>query len=186
MSQAICAKGNKKPKRQRQIAKNPKGVLQKVQESRFFLDQVAGHENDSNPEVFFKFVSAFLNSFRTIGNRLCGVTKHKYGKDKANSVHEQLTVHPEIGFLIEQRDIEVHEDGAAVFKRFAVHAADPVPQVVDRYTNRFASRFGSRHGHGLGIRYTGGWQFGGNPKNLIELGHDALDAIETIVEQTLA
>jgi hypothetical protein len=166
-------------------ATNPERVLDKVRESRFFLVQMDNHEKALDTEKFLYCLSAFLSAFRTITFRLYGVTEHKHSKEKARLLLSQLKNHPEIGFLMSRRDVEVHEDGAVVFQRFTVHAADPVPQVMDKYADRFASRFGSRYAQGVVIRRAAGWQFAGNPKNLIELGHDALDAIEVFIRQVL-
>ena len=168
-------------------ATKPEGVFEKVRESRHFLAQVANHENDPTPGEFLTSLSAFLSAFRTIGNRLCGVVRHKHGKAKAQWLNGQLKNHPEIGFLIEQRDIEVHGNGATVFPRFAIHPAPLASQLRNKYNDRYADRFASRFAPaGVGIRFIGGWQFAGNPKNLIELGHDALDAMEVVIRQALA
>ena len=167
-------------------AKKPEGVHEKVRESRFFLEQVAEYELAQDTQKFLFCLSAFLNAFRTITFRLYGVTEHKHDKATAQQVLRQLNDHPEIGFLIRQRDVEVHEDGALVYERFTLCHADPVPQFTDKYTNRFASRFGTRTGQGVVIRHVGGWQFAGNPKNLLELGRDAINAIEVIIRQVLA
>jgi len=145
-------------------------------------------------QKFLFCLSAFLNAFRTITFRLYGVTEHKHGRAKARLLLGQLVDHPEIGFLIRQRDVEVHEDGTLVYERFTVHPADTVPQFTDKYTDkygdkytdRFASRFGTRTGPSVVIRYVGGWQFAGNPKNLMELSRDALDAIGGFIREVLA
>lgn len=167
-------------------AKNPEGVVEKVRESRFFLVQMADYERALDTEKFLHCLSAFLNAFRTITFRLYGVTKHKHGKDAALTLLRQLKNHAEIGFLMSRRDVEVHADGVVVHQRYSVHAADPVPWAVDRYADRFASRFGSRYTQGgIVVRRAAGWQFAENPKNLIELGHDALEAIEVFIRLAL-
>jgi hypothetical protein len=171
---------------------NPEGVLEKVGEARYFLARVPDHENDSNEEDFLRSLSAFLNAFRTITFRLKGVTEHKHGKEKADLLYGQLWDHLGIGFLIRQRDVEVHQDGAVVFRRYTIHPGNLVPEFMDKYAHRdkyadqFVSRFGTRTGAGVVIRYVGGWEFKGNPKSLIELGHDALDALEVFIRQALA
>ena len=159
--------------------------MEKIREARFFLQQMGIYEKALDTEKLFYCLSAFLSAFRTITFRLYGVTEHKHGKEKAQLLLSQLKSHPDIAFLMTRRDVEVHADGALVFERFTVHAADPVPQFVDKYADRFASRFGPRYypQAGVVIRPAGGWQFGGNPKNLIELGRNALSAIEEFIRQ---
>lgn len=181
MPQTMLDSGNVMAK-----ATNPEHVLDKMHESHFFLVQMDDYEKAFDTEKFLFCLSAFLNAFRTITFRLYGVTQHKHNKAKAQLLLRQLRNHPDIGFLMSRRDVEVHSDGAVVFQQFTVHAADPVPYVVDKYTDRFASRFGPRYGQGVVIRQAVGWQFAGNPKNLIEMGHDALVAIEVFMREVLA
>src|SRR5271169_5913787 len=106
-------------------AKNPERVMDKVCECRFFLLQMADHEATLDSEKFLYCLSAFLNSFRTITFRLYGVLENKSGKASARTLLQELNNHADIGFVMSQRDIEVHEDGAEVIQRFTVHPADP-------------------------------------------------------------
>src|SRR5258708_24702746 len=90
-------------------AKKPEGVHEKVRESRFFLEQVPEYELAQDTQKFLFCLSAFLNAFRTITFRLYGVTEHQHDKATAQRLFRQLNDHPEIGFLIRQPDVEVHE-----------------------------------------------------------------------------
>lgn len=166
-------------------AKNPERVVDKVRECRFFLTQMTTHEAALDTEKFLYCLSAFLNSFRTITFRLYRVVENKNGRDLARSLLLQLRSHPDIGFVMSQRDIEVHEDGAVVFQRYTVHAADPASDAKGTFAGRFTSRWGWREGQGVVIRRAAGWQFEGSPKNLIELCHDALEGIEELIRQAL-
>lgn len=166
-------------------ATNPERVSDKVSECRFFLAQMAIYEAALDTEKFLYCLSAFLNSFRTITFRLYRVVKNKSGKNAVQNFQRQLQSHADVGFVMSQRDVEVHEDGAVVFQRFTVHPADPTSQVEGRFASRFISRWGWREGQGIVIRRAAGWQFEGNSKNLIELCHDAVEGIEAFIRQVL-
>lgn len=166
-------------------AKNPERVSDKVRECQFFLAQMAIYEAAPDSEKFLYCLSAFLNSFRTITFRLYGVVENKSGKSAAQNLLRQLRSHLDIGFVMSQRDIEVHEDGVLVFQRFTVHPAAPTSEVKGRFASRFVSRWGWREGHGIVIRRAAGWQFERNSKNLIELCHDALEGIKAFIRQAL-
>ncbi len=169
-------------------AKNPERVLDKVHECRFFLVQMADHEELLDTEKFLFCLSAFMSAFRTIAFRLYGVTENRLGEASKHRLKDRLHSHSEVNFLIMRTNVELHEDGAVVFQRYTVHASDSVPMVADRFgrdADRFASRFGSRYGQGVVIRRAAGWQFAENSKNLIELCHDALEAMEGFIRQVL-
>jgi hypothetical protein len=171
-------------------AKKPEGVLEKVRECRFFLVQMTTHEAALDTEAFLSNLSAFLNAFQTAAFRLYGVTENRNGKDASLALQSQLRRHPEIGFLMSQRNVEVHEDGATVHQWFTVHVGDvSVPSLwgpqLGQNTDWLPSSFGSRSGQGVVIRRAAGWQFAGSPKNLIELCHDTLDAMEGFIRQAL-
>lgn len=169
-------------------AKNPERVLDKVRECRFFLVHMDYYEKALDTEKFLYCLSAFMSAFRTIVFRLYGVTENRLGKAAEHRLKDQLYSHSEINFLIARTNVELHEDGVVVFQRFTVHASDPVPSVADRFgrdADRFGSRFGSRYGDGVVVRRAVGWQFAENSKNLIELCHDALEAMEGFIRQVL-
>jgi hypothetical protein len=170
-------------------AKNPDRVFDKARECRFFLVQMAEYEKVLDIEKFLYCLSAFLSAFRTTAYRLYGVTENRKGKSASHALQNQLHTHTEIGFLIQRSNVEVHEDGVLVHQRFTVHVTASIPDRwksnwapdTDRWPNRFTSRFGDV----VGIRRALGWQFAGNPKNLIELCHDALNAMEEYARQAL-
>jgi hypothetical protein len=170
-------------------AKNPDRVFDKARECRFFLILMAEHEKALDIEKFLYCLSAFLSAFRTIAYRLYGVTENRKGKQASRALQNQIHIHPEIGFLIQRSNIEVHEDGVLVHQRFTVHVTASIP---DRWksrwapdTNKWQSRFTSRYADGVEVRRAEGWQFAGNPKNLIELCYDALNAMEECARQAL-
>lgn len=167
-------------------AKNPERVLDKVRECHFFLVQMAGYEGAADTEKFLYCLSAFMSAFRTIANRLYGVAENKLGIAVKHALKERLHDHPEIRFLIERTNVELHEDGVVVFQRFSVHPMDnPSRWMRDRFAARYVSRWGWREGRGMVISKQEGWRFAENPKNLIELCHDGLEAIETFIREIL-
>ncbi len=151
-------------------AKNPDRISEKVNECRFFLVLMADYERVLEDEKFRYCLSAFLSAFRSATYRLMGVTHKRFGKPAKDSLKKRLDNHKEIGFLIRQRDKEVHSDGAVVFQRIAVHLFDSM-QVLSGVKGFFIPR-------------AAGWEFEGNSKNLIELCHDALVELEHSISQT--
>lgn len=171
-------------------AKNPDRVLDKVREARFFLVQMAGYEQALDTEKFLYCLSAFMSAFRTIAFRLYGVTENIRGAGAKRILKDQLYGHWEIKFLLERTNVELHEDGVVVFQRYTAQVSSPEPS---RWTwgarldvNRFRSHFGSRYSEAVIVRRAAGWQFAGSSKNLIELCHDGVEAMEGFIRQVLA
>lgn len=171
-------------------AKNPDRVLDKAREARFFLVQMADYEQALDTEKFLYCLSAFMSAFRTVAFRLYGVTENLKGTGAKQTLKDQLHGHPEIKFLIERTNVELHEDGAVVFQRYTMQVSDPEPvrwrRDTSRDSNRFRSRFGSRYSEAVIVRQAAGWQFAGSSKNLIELCHDGIEAMEGFITQVLA
>jgi hypothetical protein len=168
------------------VAKNPQRVLDKVRECHFFLVEMAIHEKSLETEKFLYCLSAFMSSFRTITNRLYGVTENKLGKAAQEALKVQLRNNRDIHFLVCRTNVELHEDGAVVLQRFTIHAADPIPSRDDpwfRTIEKPRSRFGS--GHGVVIRRASGWQFAEDAKSIVEMCHDGLEALEGFIRQVL-
>jgi len=131
-------------------AKTPERVFDKIEECRFFIAQAAGYELAQETEKFLHCLSAFMSGFRTIHNRLCGVTENKYGVETKEDLLKKLESHADISFLIKCSNIEVHEDGVIVHPRYRIHASDALS---DRWKSKFeptqskwASRFKLRFG----------------------------------------
>jgi hypothetical protein len=171
-------------------AKNPDRVFDKVRECRFFLEQMTAYERTQEIDKFLYCVSGFLSAFRTVAYRMYGVIENKKGKQARRALQNRLHIHPEIGFLIQRSNVEVHEDGVLVYPRFIVQVTASIP---DRWKSKWAadnskwqSRFTSRFDDVVGVRRAPGWQFAGNPKNLVDLCCDALTAMEECAQQALA
>jgi hypothetical protein len=107
-------------KRRSAGATKPGGIFEKVRESRFFLARMADYERIPELEGFLFCLSAFLSSFRSIGNRLQGVAGRKHDKQARRSLTLQMENHPRIGFLFDVRDVEVHGDGTTIWPRFRI------------------------------------------------------------------
>jgi hypothetical protein len=128
---------------------------------------MAGYESAADTEEFLYCLSAFMSAFRTIAYRLYGVTENKLGIAVKHALKERLPDHPEIRFLIERTNVELHEDGVIVFQRFSVHPVEnPSRWMRDRFAARYVSRWGWREGRGMVITRQEGWRFAENPKNL--------------------
>ena len=164
-----------------QKAKNPESIVQKIYECRFFLVRMAEHELTSDNEKFLFCLSAFLSSFRTCAYRCYGVTEHKRGKPASRDLRFQLRDHPEIGFLLSRTNVEVHEDGVVVQQLYRTEVVETTsphwPSRTAPESSRWRSLNKSRYGDAVIVRHALGWRFEGNPKNLIELCHDALEAM---------
>ena len=95
---------------------NIEGPQKKLREAKFFLDKMIEHERRAvhNKEPFDFYLSAFLNAGRTVDYRLRHEHKAKYAAwrtrwDKALPPTQQRL----ITFMIDDRDVEVHESGSS-------------------------------------------------------------------------
>jgi hypothetical protein len=176
-------------------AKNPQRVVEKMDECRFFLVQMAEYEKAFDTEKLLHCLSAFLGAFRTVVNRLTGVTESRNGPVAKQALWCKLNLNPDIEFLLDRRNAEVHSDGAVIYQRFSVQVAEPLPRrwqsTLYRRTTWHCSSpwddpWQSPSQEAVVTRQFTGWQFAENPKNLIELCHDALNALEEFYRQTVA
>ncbi len=166
-------------------ANDPKQVVYKLNECRYFLDQMGTHDKAGETEKFKYALTAFLQSFRSIGYRLCGVTKN-------NALLSQLKAHPTIAFLYDKANLEVHGDGPTIWKRFNIQIADNMrehwptrwrPRFVDRWMARYQSRFNST----LQTQAVMGtdWQFSDHSSNLLTLCRNGFVEMESAVKQNI-
>jgi hypothetical protein len=176
--------------RVRYTATNPDRISDKSRECRFFLLKMAEYEREMDIEKFLYCLSAFLSAFRTAIYRSCGVAKTRKGNAAGRKFLQDLYQNAEIKFLKDTTDLEVHGDGAKVWQHYRITLVQ-VPsrwsQPIDRGRDRFRSRT-SRFGQNiedLVRREPAGWQFEGQPKNLIELCHDALEELEHAITSML-
>jgi hypothetical protein len=176
-------------------ARNPQRVLDKARECRYFLDEVAEHENAGSIDKFMYSLSAFLKSFRSIAYRLYGVTENQSSHDEMKALESQLNAHWRVGFLIDQANLEVHGDGAVIWRRFNVSVSD---DIQERWPSRWSSRFrgGDRWPSRLISRFRppvrtqaiveADWQFAGKSSSLLDLCGNGLEDIESLVRQKIA
>ncbi len=99
-------------------AKNPSGVLEKINECGFFLDLMSSYEHSGQIKSLLYCLSAFLSAFRSIIFRLSGVTSHPPYVGAKTLLKAYLQAHPQVTFLRDASNVEVHEDGVTVWPQF--------------------------------------------------------------------
>jgi hypothetical protein len=175
-------------------ATNPQRILDKARECRYFLSEMSEHERAGDTDKFIFSLSAFLKSFRSIAYRLYGITENQSDRDQMKALEKQLNDHPQIGFLIDRANLEVHGDGAVIWKRFNISVSDDMQQ---KYPPRLQSRFGgpTRWMPRFRSRFEpvtvptqtvagSDWQFAGNSGGLLDLCRNGLDEIEELVKKS--
>jgi len=170
-------------------------VLDKLTEGRKRWEEIARLERSGQTEEFVHSLSAFLECFRTIANRLYGVVETQSGCQTMKALESQLNSHPQIGYLIDRAISESHGDGPVIWKRYNVAVSEDMQQ---KYPPRLQSRFGdptrwsrrqSRFEPAIIRTQTvvgTDWRFAGNSTSLVELCRVALDEIETLVKQNIS
>jgi len=179
----------------RYTATNPDRIADKARECRFFLVQMAEHEERMDIEKFLYCLSAFLSAFRSTIYRSFGVAQTRKGNAAARKFRDDLYKNADIQFLKDTTDLEVHGDGAKVWQEYRVSLTGPTPGRWGRSGGRWgepknegrlSSRYSSTGGMTQVLREPAGWRFDGHPKNLVELCHDALEAVEAAVRTILS
>jgi hypothetical protein len=173
----------------KEFARTPECVFDKVRECRYYLVQIAEFERVLDTEKFLFSLSAFLSAFRTTAYRLYGVVEFRKGKCAKQSVKGRLHSTPSIEFLLSRGITETHGDGAVVFQRYVVSAANSSGQRPasrwERGGDRWRSRFESRWPMPNVKVSQVDWQFQGSSENLVALCHDALTELESIVRDSV-
>jgi hypothetical protein len=171
----------------------PRRVFDKLAEGRKRWEEMSGLERSGQTEEFIHALSAFLECFRTIANRLYGVVETQSGYQAMKALESQLNSHPQIGYVIDRAILESHGDGPVIWRRFNV----AVSESLQKYPARLQSRFGEptrwyrRQSRfepptvGTRAVVSTDWQFAGNSASLLEMCRIALDEIETLVKQNL-
>jgi hypothetical protein len=167
-------------------ARNPNGVFEKIDEARSFLSQVRACQTESDTWNFKCSLSGFLTSFRTSADRLIGATDATKGEPEGAALRSRLKCCPNIAFLRDRTDIELHGDGAVVWPRYRVTIFSSPGGRFYRGYSRWGSRFESanRFRSRLGLdgieRQLLGWRFDGSSMDLVELCEDSLRELESI------
>jgi hypothetical protein len=177
-------------------ASNPNRVLDKVQECRRALATMEQIEGAGNEQEFLDSLAHFLESFRTVSQRLYGVVKHQSGELRMKALKAQLNDHPRIGFIIDRAILETHGDGAMIWRRFNVSVCDDMQErwparwesAWGVHTVRWPPRFRSRFHPTVQTHSIVGkdWQFAERPANLLELCRNGLDDLEDLVRQNIS
>ncbi len=171
----------------KQGATDPSRVFEKVQEARFFLDRMA--ENETNPQIFCYYLSAFLNSSRVTIFRLYGVTRTLWSEAAKHALKARVYAHPQIGSLRMKSNVETHENGVHIWKQ---HTISIVPNPPERWPSRFEPRYEperwkSRWDESFETKLTFlGWQFVGDSSNLVSLCREGLQALEDFAVQAIS
>jgi hypothetical protein len=175
-------------------ATNPQRVLDKLVECRKRWEEMAQLERCGHTEQFLHSLSAFLESFRTIANRLYGVVESQSGRSAMKALESQLNRHPQIGFLIDRAILEAHGNGAVIWKRYNISVSETMQKYPSRLRSRFGDatrwvRFRSRFEPAVVQTQAvvgADWQFAGNSANLLELCRIGLDEIEELVKKSIS
>jgi hypothetical protein len=180
----------------RYTATNPDRIADKARECRFFLVKMAEFEREMDIEKLLYCLSAFLSAFRAGIYRSIGVVEKRSGKSVVKKYLDDLYKNPEIKFLKQTTDLEVHGDGPKIWQHYRIALVWPNAPRTEESGGPWGSRFGtgkdrfrshieSRFPESVVSRQPAGWQFEGHPKNLIELCHDALEDLEEAVRKAL-
>jgi hypothetical protein len=173
-------------------ATNAKQVFEKARECRYYLNQMVEHETAGDRDKFMFSVSAYLESFRCVWDRLYGVTEHKFGSAFAKALGDRLKSNSQISFLRELANAELHGDGAVIWPRYTVHITYELQgswpsrwssrwDQADRWRSRFESRSQQRTSRTEFVRDY--WHFEGNYMNLLELCRKGLDEMDKCIQQ---
>lgn len=169
----------------RGVEANQGRVWEKVRESRFFLTLMTDHEGE--PEKFGFCLSAFLSAFRSIAYQLIRYTKITRGQQAKEGLKGLLDSRPNIDFLKQARDVEVHQDGVTILRTFSFPVSEAIPE---RWRSRWdpkPGRWDSRSAPARTQLRHRGWQFADHTAHdVIGLCSHSMDEVEEIVRQTLA
>jgi hypothetical protein len=164
------------------------GVAYKINECRFFLAEMVEREKQRERHQEFGYcLSAFLSAFRSVGYRLNGIL----GNARTKVLERELELlHPDIWFLLDMRNFEVHGDGPTVWPRFTLTISPGSGRWASRWSRRArpafaASRFRPRLStEGIKTKIIG-WLFEGHPKDVIDLCRESLDRLEDVARREL-
>jgi hypothetical protein len=126
----------------------------KLLECEFFLERMG---RSRNPEEFGYYLSAFLAALATFTK--LGLIR-KYGRHAARALEQLRKASPELDFLLEARDVEVHRDGVRIW----LYRASQLWSRFTRFDPGLRPRLAltqRRQGPWTAYRYRSG--FGGSP-----------------------
>ncbi|MGB8801413.1 MAG: hypothetical protein WCC97_12050 [Candidatus Acidiferrales bacterium] len=170
-------------------AKDPPRVRDKIREARFFLEQTETHVEQHDSEQFMVCLSAFLTAFRSILYRMYGVAREQGGCAGFAAAEAQLKAHPDIVFLKDRTDFEVHGDAPIVWPRFTLeyirstHMHYDERRWLSKPKSRFESRFSPKTNSPSSRHKVEFWYFDGRYTDLIELCRNSLDDCEIVAKE---
>jgi hypothetical protein len=177
-------------------ASDPKRVLDKLQECRRALAKMEQIDRDGSEEDFLDALAHFLESFRTVSQRLYGVVKNQSGEPRMKALKAQLNAHPRVGFIIDRAILETNGDGATIWRRFNVSVSEDMQgrwparweSAWGVHTERWPSRFQSRFEPTVRTHAIVGkdWEFAERSASLLEFCRNGLDDLEAFVRQNIA
>ncbi len=172
-------------------ATEPQRVLEKFEESRQRLIEMADHEQALDPQKFLYALSGFLYAFRTTAYRLIGVVRTRKGQQAGRDLWNKILANPSIAFLKDRSDLETHGNGPVIWKHYTLNISDSMHsrwhREDDPWPNRYNhSRFESRWGSiGTSVQ-AAEWRFADRQsENIIALCYDALAALEEFIRECL-
>jgi hypothetical protein len=177
-------------------ASNPQRVLDKLQECRRAWTKMVEIDRSGNEEELLDSLGHFLESFRSVTQRLYGVVEKQSGRPRMKVLEADLNSHPHIGFIIDRAVLETHGDGAVIWRRFNISVSDDMQarwparweSARGLHIERWPSRFESRFEPTVRTQAIVGkdWQFAEQPRtSLLELCRAGLDDLESIVRQNI-
>jgi len=176
-------------KRKRKLI-TPQRVLNKVEECRFFLRCMEQHEQE--PEEFGYYVSAFLSALKTV-EYLTPIAARQHQARVRKEIHQLKGARPDLNYLLNARDAEVHQEGVALVMTFNSPTQLQEPGFVFR-SARFRGRFEGRFRSGFRLPklktiyepvYRDRWWFRDFLAPVVGVCRNCLDALEGLVNRTL-
>lgn len=166
----------------------PERVLKKVAECKFFLDQMEQRENEEDEFAFC--LSAFLSALQSVA-WLLPMADSKRREQLRRQIEQLENTHPDLKYLLNARDAEVHREGVAITLSFGSSLSlrqrefrFPSSRFHGRFEGRFARpRFQSPRAQPIYQRsYRHSWRFQDYPLgNIVEICRDCLDTLVTLV-----
>jgi len=162
------------------------GVLQKVAACRFFLRGMEEHGRcEQPPEEFGFLLSAFLSALKSIEYLTPQVNPSRRKQIEA-AIEQLRVVRPELNFLLNAGDAEIHRKGVEVVLTIDCFAAEPAfvlpgTRLRGRLQGRFRLRFGSSARPVF--RYRWRFQDSHDLSSVVEICRDSLNALALAVNQ---
>lgn len=158
-------------------------ALEKVEEGRFFLTLMK--INRKTPQQFGYCLSAFLSAFKSAFERLKTTVGDEHIRRRAaNAVRNLRQSRPDVDFLMEARNAEVHREGVKIELEWQTPSVTPerwwsrFNPPWARSESRFNPRWGRAEGHPVAV-----WKFSDRrTADVITLCKNSLNALEDLIQ----